>query len=83
MTDNMIKTANSETMPIAGITITDESDQTSTMEIRFQPDTLLSETLPMMGKGMLGIFVVIGVIILIVHLLNRVSNPREQKQTEK
>mgnify|MGYP003506683263 CR=1 FL=1 len=33
----------------------------------------LYETLPYMGLGMLGIFVVIGIIILVVTLLNKVT----------
>ncbi len=33
----------------------------------------LYETLPYMGTGMLGIFVVIGIIILVVAILNKVS----------
>lgn len=33
----------------------------------------LVKTLPVMGKGMAGIFVVTGVIILCVYLLNKLS----------
>ena len=33
----------------------------------------LFETLPYMGTGMLGIFIVIGIIILVVTILNKVS----------
>lgn len=35
-------------------------------------------TLPLMGKGMLGIFVVIAVIILVVYILNKVTAPKEK-----
>lgn len=37
------------------------------------------ENLPYMGFGMLGIFVVIGVIVLITMLLNKVTEPRSKK----
>lgn len=39
----------------------------------------LSTTLPMMLVGMLGIFLVIGVIILAVYLLNKVTSSHESK----
>lgn len=41
-------------------------------------DALLS-TLPIMGKGMLAIFIVIGVIIGIMYILGAVSNRNENK----
>ncbi len=37
------------------------------------------ENLPYMGFGMLGIFVVIGVIVLITMLLNKVTEPKSKK----
>lgn len=61
---------------------TETSLQDTGMSIQFSPDTLLGETLPMMGKGMLGIFIVIGFIICVVYLLNRLFKPRES-QTDK
>ncbi len=39
---------------------------------------LFLETLPLVGKGMLGIFIVTGVIILTVLLLNRLTRPKGQ-----
>ena len=39
----------------------------------FRPD-LLMEVLPIMGIGMLGIFIVTGIIIAVVSLLNKWSN---------
>lgn len=39
----------------------------------------LAATLPMMLVGMLGIFLVIGVIILAVYLLNKVTGSHENK----
>ena len=35
------------------------------------------ETLPIMAKGMLGVFVVTGVIILVTILLNRLTEEKE------
>ena len=39
----------------------------------------LATTLPMMLVGMLGIFLVIGVIILAVYLLNKITGSHEIK----
>lgn len=43
------------------------------MEFAFRPD-LMMEVLPIMGIGMLGIFIVTGVIIFAVSLLNKMTN---------
>lgn len=40
----------------------------------------LASTLPMMLVGMLGIFLVIGVIILAVYLLNRLTAKKNDKE---
>ena len=40
--------------------------------IPFRPDLML-EVLPIMGTGMLGIFIVTGIIIGVVALLNKLS----------
>lgn len=37
------------------------------------------DALPIMGKGMLGIFIVTGVIILIVMLLNKLPDNRHKE----
>ena len=34
-------------------------------------------SLPIMGKGMLGIFIVTGVIVLLVSALNHITTPKE------
>ena len=39
----------------------------------FRPDQLL-EVLPIIGTGMLGIFIVTGVIIVLVALINKLGN---------
>ena len=46
--------------------------------MNFNIDAFLN-SLPMMGKGMLGIFVVTGIIILMIALLNKLTTA---KQTE-
>lgn len=40
------------------------------------------DTLPIMGKGMLGIFLVTGVIILTIALLNRLTSPHRKKSSD-
>ena len=45
------------------------------MEFQFRPDLML-EVLPVMGIGMLGIFVVTGVIIGITALLNALTRKK-------
>ena len=42
------------------------------MEFAIRPDLML-EVLPIMGTGMLGIFIVTGIIIGVVTLLNQTS----------
>ncbi len=46
--------------------------------MEFSPEKFL-ETLPYMGKGMLAIFLVIGIIILAVVLLNLLCKKKENK----
>ncbi len=48
------------------------------MKFSIDFDALL-ETLPIMGMGMLGIFIVTGVIILIVMLLNKLTSDSDKK----
>ncbi len=45
------------------------------MKINFNPQAFL-QNLPYMAKGMLGIFVVIGIIILITVILNSISSKK-------
>lgn len=40
---------------------------------------LFLETLPIMAKGLIGIFAVTGVIILSIFLLNKLTAPRKKK----
>ncbi|MBO5230352.1 MAG: hypothetical protein J6B52_02905 [Clostridia bacterium] len=40
----------------------------------------LKESAPIMGKGMLGIFIVMGIVIGCVSLLNNVSGPKKKKE---
>lgn len=40
----------------------------------------LKETAPIMGKGMLGIFIVMGIVIACVSILNNASGPKKKKE---
>lgn len=40
----------------------------------------LIDALPIMGKGMLGIFIVTAIIILCVTVLNRITAPKKKKE---
>lgn len=51
----------------------------STMQLSFSPDAFM-KSLPMMGKGMLGIFVVIVVIYIVIMLFNKAFKPRKKDQ---
>ncbi len=49
------------------------------MNFNFNPSAFL-DSLPYMGKGMLGIFIVIGIIIGVTTLLNAVTSKKDKKQ---
>ncbi len=49
--------------------------------IAFTPENLM-ETAPIMGKGMLGIFIVMGIIIACVSGLNKFSNPKKKEKKQ-
>ncbi len=49
------------------------------MDSLFHVDKLI-QTLPIMGMGMLGIFVVTGVIILCITLLNRLAAQKNRNK---
>ena len=42
----------------------------------------LAQTAPIMGKGMIGIFIVMGIIILCVTLLNNLGSPDRKAKKE-
>ncbi len=50
--------------------------------MEFNPMNFI-ETLPYLGKGMLGIFVVMGVIIVSTVILNRASSGKKEDETDK
>ena len=47
------------------------------IQLSFSPEAFL-KSLPMMGKGMLGIFVVIVVIYLVIMLFNKAFKPKKK-----
>ncbi len=57
--------------------------ETTAMEYQFAvtPENL-SQTAPIMGKGMIGIFIVMGIIILTVAILNRATAPKKPKENK-
>lgn len=42
----------------------------------------LMESAPIMGKGMLGIFIVMGIVIGCVSILNNASGPKKKKENK-
>ena len=54
----------------------------ATIELVFNPSRFF-EALPYMGLGMLGIFIVMGVIILIMTFMGKVEAYFEKKNSEK
>lgn len=57
--------------------LTEEAAEDFEMQIKLSPDTL-GESGVIMLKGMAGIFVVIGVIILVVFILNAAFKPKKE-----
>ncbi len=51
-------------------------------DIRFAPENL-EWSLPIMGKGMLGIFVVTSIIVGVTVILNKCTAPRNKEKKEK
>ncbi len=47
------------------------------MAITFKPESL-SQTLPIMVMGMVGIFLVIGVIVGVIYLINKVFSSKKK-----
>lgn len=56
-------------------------DGSNEKKMQFKPMAFV-ENLNIMGVGMLGIFVVIGAIIIAVFILNRITSPKQQKKDE-
>ncbi len=57
----------------------DETDETAKTGFRFNPASL-KETLPVMGMGMLGIFIVTVTIVLVVIILRRFGGKSEEDE---
>lgn len=47
------------------------------MDFKINTDAFM-DSLPIMGKGMLGIFIVTGVIILSIFILNKICRKKEK-----
>ncbi|MEE1137620.1 MAG: hypothetical protein U0M02_04005 [Acutalibacteraceae bacterium] len=63
--------------------ITDVATTVAEMQYEFAvtPENL-AQTVPIMGKGMIGIFIVMGIIILCVTLLNNLGSPERKQKRE-
>ena len=62
-------------------TVLNATEEAVDMSIKWKPDDFLS-SLEIMGKGMLCIFIVIGVIIASVYLVRFFSKRASKKKTE-
>ena len=62
--------------------ILETTEQAMQYEFAFTPDKFI-ETLPIMGTGMLGIFVVMGVIIVTVSALNNLGSRSNKEKKDK
>ena len=62
--------------------IIETTEQAMQYEFAFTPDKFI-ETLPIMGTGMLGIFVVMGVIIVTVSALNNLGSRAKKEKKDK
>ena len=62
--------------------IVETTEQAMQYEFAFTPDKFI-DALPIMGTGMLGIFIVMGIIILCVGGLNHFSSPRPKNKKDK
>lgn len=63
-----------------------ETEETTAMvergDIRFAPENL-QWSLPIMGKGMLGIFIVTSIIVCSTVVLNKLTAPRKKEKKDK
>jgi hypothetical protein len=66
---------------ITGEVETTVGEEVSRGDVGFTPDSL-SWSLPIMGKGMLGIFVVTAVIVLVVNALNNIPEKKNKKNKD-
>lgn len=62
--------------------IVETTEKAMQYEFAFTPDKFI-ETLPIMGTGMLGIFIVMGIIILCVSGLNKMGSASKKDKKDK
>ena len=68
-----------DTAPVEDESVTENETETEyKMNVGFYPETLLT-TLPIMGMGMLGIFLVTCVIVLAVVILSKFGKDKEEE----
>ncbi len=61
--------------------IVETTEQAMQYEFAFTPEKFI-DALPIMGTGMLGIFIVMGIIILCVGGLNRIGTGKKKKPSD-
>ncbi len=62
----------------AAVETTAQAASEAAFQFGIYPEKFL-ESLPIMGKGMLGIFIVTGVIVLVVGALNKMPEKKDKK----
>ena len=62
--------------------IVETTEKAMQYEFAFTPEKFI-ETLPIMGTGMLGIFIVMGIIILCVSGLNKMGSASKKEKKDK
>jgi hypothetical protein len=67
---------------ITGEVETTVGEEVSRGDVGFTPDSL-SWSLPIMGKGMLGIFIVTSIIVTVTVILNKATAPRKKNKEKK
>ncbi len=76
VTAEAIQTAETVDLSATEITGTAEAIETTGTSLEFEPSNFV-DNLGYMGSGMLGIFVVIGIIVGITYILNAVSKKKQ------
>ena len=61
--------------------VAETTEKAMQYEFAVTPDKFI-DSLPIMGKGMIGIFIVMGIIILTVALLNHATAPKKPKENK-
>lgn len=72
--------AQDESLSVESDTDISGTDETGEEDEKEDNYAEISDTLQIMGKGMLGIFIVMGIILILILVLNAATKPRRNKQ---